>query len=132
VLGGPAREFLEAPRRFATLATVNPDGSPLQAVLWYALRGDAILVNSRVGRQWPSNLLRDPRASFMVEDGYDYVAVRCEAQAIDDPVQGLADISQLARAYHPPEKAEQIIRDTFSAQQRISFLLHPRSVLIHS
>ena len=28
----------DAPGRFATLATVDPDGSPLQAVVWYRLQ----------------------------------------------------------------------------------------------
>ena len=68
------RAFLEAPGRFATIATIDPDGSPLQAVVWYRLRDDgSILINSLVGRRWPSNLLRDPRMSVTVEHGYDYV-----------------------------------------------------------
>ena len=29
------RRFLEAPGRHAVLATINQDGTPLQAVVWY-------------------------------------------------------------------------------------------------
>jgi hypothetical protein len=45
-----ARRFLDAPR-FAIVATLNPDGGPLQAVVWYLIDGDAIVFNSRRGRQ---------------------------------------------------------------------------------
>ena len=54
------RDFL-ADLRFATIATVDPDGSPRQAVIWYRLEDDEIVINSAVGRRWPANLLRDPR-----------------------------------------------------------------------
>jgi hypothetical protein len=37
--------------RFAIVATLNPDGGPLQAVVWYLIDGDAIVFNSRRGRQ---------------------------------------------------------------------------------
>ena len=43
-----------------------------------------ILLNSRVGRCWPSNLLRDPRAALSVEDGDDYVAVRGLAEHLHE------------------------------------------------
>ena len=60
-LNDPAiRAFLERPR-FATLSTVNADGAPFSAVVWYALEGDRILFNSSNGRRWPANLRRDPR-----------------------------------------------------------------------
>jgi PPOX class probable F420-dependent enzyme len=130
-LHGNAREFLSAPGRLATLATIEPDGSPLLAVVWYELRGDAILINSRVGRRWPTNLLRDPRASLVVDDGYSYVAVMGTVEVLDDAAAALEDISALARAYYTPEEAERVIREEFSTQRRISFLLHPQSVLRH-
>ena len=68
-LAPDARDFLAAPGRHGVLATIEPDGSPLQAVVWYELEADdTILLNSLEGRRWPTNLLRDPRASFTVED----------------------------------------------------------------
>ncbi|CAN5649401.1 hypothetical protein BH24CHL9_BH24CHL9_09590 [soil metagenome] len=130
-LEGWARDRLERPRTFATLATINPDGSPLQAVLWYALRGDAIVVNSRTGRRWPENLLRDPRFSFMVEDDYDWVSLRGEAEALTDPAATQADIAAMARHYHEPERAERMIREQFAREERTSFLLHARAVATH-
>jgi len=47
--------------RYATISTLDPDGGPRQAVTWYTIDGDEIILNSRIGRRWPTNLLRDPR-----------------------------------------------------------------------
>ena len=59
-----ARRFLES-HRFAVIGTTNPDNSPHQAVVWYLVERDEadirLVVNSREGRRWPSNLRRDPR-----------------------------------------------------------------------
>ena len=60
------RAFLAAPGRFATLATLDPDGTPRQAVIWYRLDADGrIVINSADGRRWPANLRRDPRCSLV-------------------------------------------------------------------
>jgi PPOX class probable F420-dependent enzyme len=130
---GFARELLEEPRLFGTLATLTTDGAPLQAVVWYELRGDVILVNSAVGRRWPFNLLRDPRFSFVVEDGYRWVGVRGVAEALADPDDAQEDIAAMARRYHAddPERAERLIRERFQRQERISFLLHAHAVTEH-
>jgi PPOX class probable F420-dependent enzyme len=130
---GWARRMLEQPRRFATLASLDRAGAPAQAVVWYALRGDAIVVNSAVGRRWPANLLRDPRFSFVVEDDYDWVGVRGVAEALSDQRAAQADIAAMARHYHAddPAHAEEIIRERFERQERISFLLHAQAVSEH-
>jgi PPOX class probable F420-dependent enzyme len=124
ILSPGVRRFLETPR-FASVATLNPDGSPLQAVVWYRLEGDCVVFNSRVGRQWPSNLERDRRVSLIVADGYDYVELRGEVEIDAEPVRGLAVISDLARRYQPdPAKAEAQIAG-FSKERRVTFTLRP-------
>lgn len=130
---GWARAILERPGMFATLATLSADGSPWQAVIWYTLQGDSILVNSKVGRRWPDNLIRDPRFSLVIEHGYDFVAMRGTAETLHDPERAQADIAAMARRYHAaePERAERLIRDDFRPQERISFLLHPAAVTEH-
>ena len=45
------RDFIAAPH-FGSIATVDADGSPRQAIIWYLLDGDELVVNSRVGRRW--------------------------------------------------------------------------------
>jgi PPOX class probable F420-dependent enzyme len=127
VLSEAARAFLDAPR-FGVVATLNPDGSPIQAVIWYRLEGDAIVFNSRVGRVWPTNLVRDPRVSLTVADGYEYVDLRGEVEIDDDPERGWDVISELARRYETVDghAAEQIAR--FRAERRVTFTLRPTHV----
>ncbi len=119
------RTYLDA-NRFASLATVDPDGSPRQAVVWYRLDGDAIVVNSKAGRRWPSNLERDPRVSLAVgdqSDGYRWVGLTGTATLIDDQPTAQADIAEMARRYHAddPAKAERLVHNQFEKQHRLSF-----------
>ncbi len=126
-LTGRIRDFLAAPGRFATLATIDPDGAPRQAVVWYGLEPDGLItVNSADGRRWPANLRRDPRCSLTVPDGadgYAFVAlVGRVAEIVDDQAVAQADIAAFARRYHAddPEKAERLIV-RFATQHRVSF-----------
>src|SRR4029078_4292676 len=78
------RAFLDRPL-FLSLATVDPDGAPRQAVIWYRLEDDGrILVNSRQGRRWPANLLRDGRVSLAITDPEDGYAGGGRAGAVTD------------------------------------------------
>ncbi len=119
------RTFL-ATTRFATVATVDPDGRPRQAVIWYRLDGDEIVINSKVGRRWPSNLERDPRISVAIHDqadGYRWVGLTGNATLIDDQPTAQADIAEMARRYHAddPAKAERLVHERFERQPRVSF-----------
>ncbi len=131
VLEQRVRRFLEAPGRHAVLATINQDGTPLQAVVWYLVEDDGVLVNSLHGRRWPENLRRDARYSLTVENGMDYVALRGEAELLDDPDAAQEDIAAMARRYHSPEDAQQRIESTFRQQRRESFRLRARTVTVH-
>ena len=131
-IDGWAREMLEREGVFGTLATVSADGSPFQAVIWFLLRDDTLVINSKVGRVWPTNLLRDPRASLVVEDGYDWVGVRGRVRAVTDQATAQADIAAMARRYnaHDPAKAERMVR-MFEGQERISFIVDVERVTEH-
>ena len=119
------RAFL-AENRFATIATTDADGSPRQAVIWYRLDGDEIVLNSLVGRRWPSNLVRDARISVAVgdqADGYRWVGLTGRVTIVEDQPTAQGDIAEMARRYHAddPEKAERLVRDRFERQARVSF-----------
>jgi len=129
-LSEAARRFLGEPR-FAVISVLNPDGSPLQAVIWYRLDGEEIVFNSRVGRQWPADLERDPRVSIVVADGYDYVELRGRVEVDPDPERGFEVISDLTRRYHrDPDKIAREIK-AFSRQRRVTFTLRPERVFEH-
>jgi PPOX class probable F420-dependent enzyme len=131
----PIRIFLDD-LRFATIATVDPDGAPRQAVVWYAVDGDEIVINSALGRRWPANLLRDPRIALSVADGadgYRWVGLTGTVRVITERAKTQADIAGMARRYHAgePAKAERLIRDRFERQERVTFRFRPAAVHDH-
>jgi PPOX class probable F420-dependent enzyme len=128
------RLFLAQPR-YASIATVDADGAPRQAVVWYLLDGDTIVVNSLEGRLWPTNLRRDPRVSISVTaaDREEWVGLTGTVEVVEDQEQAQADIAAMARRYHRdhPEAAEELIESRFRPQQRVSFRLVPTRIHDH-
>jgi PPOX class probable F420-dependent enzyme len=129
------RAFLDD-LRFATISTIDPDGMPRPAVVWYAVDGDEIVINSALGRRWPTNLLRDPRMSISVidaEDGYRWVGLTGTVRPITDRGTTQADIAATARRYHvdEPDEAERIITEQFERQDRISFRFRAQTLHDH-
>ena len=129
------RAFL-AQDQFATIATIDPDGAPRQAVIWYTLEGDELVINSNMGRRWPANLLRDQRISMAIterQDGYRWVGLTGTVTIVRDQPTAQADIAAMARRYHAdePDEAERMIRDRFERQERISFRVRIESLHVH-
>lgn len=128
------RNFL-ADERYATIATTDVDGTPRQAAVWYTLDGDEIVINSAVGRRWPTNLLRDPRISVAVldaDDGYRWVGLNGTVRAITDQATAQADIAAMARRYPeetPGDREKDIAK--FETQERISFRITPTAIHDH-
>ena len=130
LLSDDVRSFLSpTPPRYATIATINPDGSPHQTVIWFELRGDMLVVNSRTGRRWPANLRRDPRATVCVYDRADGVAIDCEVTDEIGGDEALATISAMAYRYCDAQEAEELIEE-WRRQQRLTFVLRP--VRVHT
>jgi PPOX class probable F420-dependent enzyme len=128
------RDFIAAPH-FGSIATVDADGSPRQAIIWYLLDGDELVVNSRVGRRWPTNALREPRVYLAVFDEADplrWVGLLGTAEPVEDQPRAQADIAAMARRYHHDDlaTAERKIRD-FERMERISFRIRVRAIHEH-
>ena len=99
--------------------------------MWYELRGDTIVMNTRRGRKKDRNLIRDSRASVCIEDGFRYVTLAGSIEMVDDPATGQADIAALARRYHDAAEAERMAREVFASQERITLLLHVDRADVH-
>jgi len=85
-LNDEIRRLLDGPN-FAVLATINPDGSPQTSAMWIGRDGDDVVFSTLAGRRKHKNLLRDPRASFVVldaEDPYNYVELRGRVDFTED------------------------------------------------
>lgn len=124
------RAFL-AEERFGVLGTINESGSPQQTVMWYELRGDTIMMNTKRGRRKDRNLLRDSRASLCIEEGYRYVTLDGTISMIEDQAVAQADIAALAVRYHGPDEAAAMVRNDFSKQERVTLLLNVSRVEVH-
>ena len=100
VLSEKARALIARPV-LASLATLNPDGSPQITPLWVDLDGDDVVFNTAQGRKKARNLERDARVAVTVidpDDPYNVVAFR--GTVTDVTTDGAdAHIDALAKKY---------------------------------
>ncbi len=76
--------------RTGTLATIGSDGQPHLTAMWYGVVDGEIWLETKAKSQKAVNLKRDPRVSFMIEDGDTYdtlrgVSFEGVAEIVDDP-----------------------------------------------
>ncbi|ARG55402.1 MULTISPECIES: PPOX class F420-dependent oxidoreductase [Mycobacterium] len=76
--------------RTGTLATISPDGQPHLTAMWYAVVDGEIWLETKAKSQKAVNLKRDPRVSFLLEDGDTYdtlrgVSFEGVAEIVDEP-----------------------------------------------
>jgi len=126
-LDDAVRVFLDAPRS-ADLATLNPDGSPQLSVIWYARRGDEVVVNTTAQRVKTKNMERDARVALLVGDPERYVRLDGDARIVATGAEALADIRALAVRYNGEEAALRMTRDVWSTQDRVTYAIAVRRV----
>jgi PPOX class probable F420-dependent enzyme len=124
-LSDPEVKKLLADANHAVISTRNPDDSILNTVVWINSEDDDVAVNSAVGRKWPANLERDPRATVLVmEQGnpYNYVEIRGTATGTEEGAD--EHINALTKKY--------INQDEYPfrqpGEQRIKFRIKPEHV----
>lgn len=133
-LSADAAAFVAGPQ-FVSVATLDPDGAPRQAVAWYRLEPDGrILLNSRPPRRWCANLVREPRVSLSIidlADPYRWVGMTgVVEEVVDDVDRARDDIVALAHRYHP-EGVDPEDEAAFRSQQRVTFLVRITGVHDH-
>jgi PPOX class probable F420-dependent enzyme len=100
VLSEKARALISRPV-LASLATLNPDGSPQITPLWVDLDGDDVVFNTAQGRKKARNLERDARVAVTVIDPDDQYNVVAFQGTVSDVTTAGADahIDALAKKY---------------------------------
>jgi PPOX class probable F420-dependent enzyme len=87
-------------KNYATVATIGPDGSPQNSVVWIKGEGDTVLFSSLDHRQKVRNLRRDPRISVSVYDlAKPHTAVEIRGTAEIVPDEGKRLLRELWQKY---------------------------------
>ncbi|MER6674376.1 PPOX class F420-dependent oxidoreductase [Streptomyces sp. NPDC000983] len=101
-------------KNFASVATLGPDGSPQNSVVWFKRDGDTVLFSSLADRQKVRNLRRDPRVSVSVYDlanPYSSVEIRGVAEILPDEGKRLPrELSHKYLGIDPPSEKEDEVR----------------------
>jgi PPOX class probable F420-dependent enzyme len=124
-LEGRAREILDAPN-YVTVSIARPDGSIQSVVVWAAVDGENVAINSSVGRGWPANLQRAGRATVLaMADGNPYEWVSFEGEVTEATTDGADEhIDSLAKKYLGVDSYPFRTPD----EQRIRFTLSPTRI----
>jgi PPOX class probable F420-dependent enzyme len=82
-------EFVTSSRG-GTLATIGRDGQPHLTAMWYGVVDGEIWFETKAKSQKAVNVRRDPRVTFLLEDGQTYdtlrgVAFEGTAEIVEDP-----------------------------------------------
>ncbi len=122
-----AEAFLEG-KHFGKLATVRKGGSPHVTPIWYMYEDGRLIVNTTTDRVKYRNIRRDPRVSFLVDDGYPYVMVEGKARIATerDPKK---DIEALAIRYRGEEAGRKSARDRYWKMDRVSIEIIPERII---
>lgn len=86
--GGGVQRFLDE-RRVMSLATVNPNGTPLVTPVWFVHTRDALYLYSMTASRKVRNIVLDSRVSVAVEHGeraadIRFVIIRGTAAVVND------------------------------------------------
>jgi PPOX class probable F420-dependent enzyme len=111
---------------YATLATMNADGSPQASITWIDAADGLVLVNTAEGRVKARNLRRDPQVAVLVtheQDAYDWISITgTVVDAVGEP-EALAHIDALSRRYDGKPW------DPVEGQTRVIFRIRPDRIV---
>jgi PPOX class probable F420-dependent enzyme len=118
--------LLEQPN-YATIATLNKDGSLHSTVIWISGENGTVAINSAIGRLWPANLKRDPQIAIVVQENgnpYHFVEIRGRVSETAEGPEADEHINALAKKYI--DEDEYPYRQP--GEQRIKFTIAPEHV----
>jgi PPOX class probable F420-dependent enzyme len=96
--------FLNKGARVLQVATLDKNGAPHQAPMWFTMDDGSVVFRSFTKSQKIVNLMRDPRLSVLVEAGDTYaglqgVMIQGTAKLVTDPEYVLKIYGRLAARY---------------------------------
>jgi PPOX class probable F420-dependent enzyme len=101
-------------KNFATIATLNADGSPQTSVVWVKRDGDTMAFSTTSARLKARNIARDPRVSVTIFDTanpYRFIEIRGTAQLTEDTSRAFqTEISHKYLGEDPPPDPDGVVR----------------------
>ncbi|MER7838603.1 PPOX class F420-dependent oxidoreductase [Streptomyces sp. NPDC096040] len=104
------RGFVSHGTRTGKLSTVNADGSPHVAPVWFLLDGDDLVFNTGKETVKGRNLARDGRVAFCVDDDrppFHFVVLNGHARLSEEPGELRDAATRIAARYMGEERAEE-------------------------
>jgi PPOX class probable F420-dependent enzyme len=110
------RDLLDA--RFATLATIGPDGRPQLSEVWFLAEGDTIAISLNTTRQKVRNLRNNPACSVLILDLANplrYLEIRGDARIVPDDDYEFAAVLGAkygadVKTFDPPDQTRVAVR----------------------
>jgi PPOX class probable F420-dependent enzyme len=119
-------ELLKGPESYATLVTLDPDGTPQASMVWIDTSDGLVLVNTAEGRRKARNLHRDGRVAALVTrggDAYDWISITgTVVDTVGEP-EALEHIGALSERY------DRKPWDAVEGQRRVIFRIRPDRIV---
>ncbi|MCY3544167.1 MAG: PPOX class F420-dependent oxidoreductase [Chloroflexota bacterium] len=122
-------EYLKLPM-IADLATVNPDGSPHVAPVWFRWDGDVVKVFTQTTAVKVRNIRNDARVSMAVskqDAPYGYVIVNGTAKISNDGIPD--EVRAMAIHYKGEEEGEIYIRQALQEMEFCLLTITPTKII---
>ncbi|MBW8797409.1 MAG: PPOX class F420-dependent oxidoreductase [Streptomyces sp.] len=104
------RAFVSHGTRTGKLSTVNADGSPHVAPIWFLLDGDELVFNTGKDTVKGRNIARDGRVALCVDDDrppFHFVVLNGRARLSEDLGELRDSATRIAARYMGAERAEE-------------------------
>lgn len=122
-------EYLKMPM-IADLATVNPDGSPHVAPVWFRWDGEVVKVFTQTTAVKVRNIRNDPRVSMAVskqDAPYGYVIVNGAAQISNEGIPD--EVRAMAIHYKGEEEGEIYIQQALREMEFCLLTITPTKII---
>lgn len=129
--------FIES-QKTVQVATIGRDGAPHLVPLWFAIEGDAVVLETFTKSQKIKNLERDPRATLLFEDGDVYnelrgASITGEIELVRD-VERVHDLHMQVLTRNTPEIPREVLEEATKsmAHKKTAVLVRPAKCKVAS
>ena len=123
------QSYLEE-RHVANLVTLNADGSPHTAPVWYRSENGGLTIIADSSAVKSRNISRDSRVAVSIANDTDpakYVLIEGTATISDDDVEGVR--TDMYRRYQGNERGERTARESFTPGRSIIIHVEPSKTI---